>query len=149
MDMPLLGITVLRSRRLAAAIVAIHAVAAACVVAYGGWGWAVAAVAVLAGSMASHWGRDVMLEAADAVGEIMLREDGCELHCRDGAILQGTVTPESFVSTWLICVVVRLDSGRRRTVTLLPDSATTESLRRLRVWLRFRLRPEPSGSVAA
>ncbi|MFH1602414.1 MAG: protein YgfX [Pseudomonadota bacterium] len=52
---------------------------------------------------------------------------------------EGKIMPSSYVSAWL--VVVNLDGNARaaRALVLLPDSAAAEDLRRLRVWLRWRL----------
>ena len=51
---------------------------------------------------------------------------------------EAAVQPGSYVSTWL--VVVNLGRGRRDpSLLLLPDSAAADELRRLRVWLRWRL----------
>jgi len=49
------------------------------------------------------------------------------------------VLGDSFVSTGLIVLRYRM-AGRVRTLTLLPDSAEAEDLRRLRVSLRWALR---------
>ena len=48
-----------------------------------------------------------------------------------------TVLPDSFVSTILIVLRYREQHGRVRSVSLLPDSATADDLRRLRVSLRW------------
>ena len=52
---------------------------------------------------------------------------------------EAEVLPSSYVSDWL--VVVNLNAGARRgqSLVLLPDCAVAEDLRRLRVWLRWRL----------
>lgn len=52
---------------------------------------------------------------------------------RDGEILSG-----SYVSGWLLVLILR-GGGRRRSLVLLPDAAAADDLRRLRVWLRWRL----------
>ena len=38
----------------------------------------------------------------------------------------------------IVILNFRLESGRRRSLALLPDAADAEALRRLRVWLRTR-----------
>ena len=151
MDMPLLRVTLSRSYGLAASLALVHAAAAACVVAYvPGWGWDFAAGLALAASLGLHLRRDALLLAAAAVTEIAIREDGsCELATRSGNVLRGTVRASSFVSPWLVALAVQLDSGRRRSLVILPDSAPGEARRRLRVWLRFRLRPQAPGSAGA
>ncbi len=54
---------------------------------------------------------------------------------------EAEILPNSYVSDWL--VVVNLGAGggggRGRSLVLLPDCAVAEELRRLRVWLRWRL----------
>jgi hypothetical protein len=52
---------------------------------------------------------------------------------RDAEILSG-----SYVSGWLLVLILR-GGGRRRSLVLLPDAAAADDLRRLRVWLRWRL----------
>jgi hypothetical protein len=48
------------------------------------------------------------------------------------------ILPDSYVSDWLVVVNLRA-GGARRALVLLPDCAVAEELRRLRVWLRWRL----------
>jgi hypothetical protein len=45
----------------------------------------------------------------------------------------------SYVSNWLIVVHLGGSGRRGRVLSLLPDCADAEELRRLRVWLRWRL----------
>ena len=49
------------------------------------------------------------------------------------------VLPGSYVSGWLIVVILGAGGWRGRSLALLPDSAAAEELRRLRAWLRWRL----------
>ena len=49
------------------------------------------------------------------------------------------VLPSSYVSGWLVVINLGGDPGAARAVALLPDCAAAEDLRRLRVWLRWRL----------
>jgi len=49
----------------------------------------------------------------------------------------GRVRPSSYVGTWLVTLVVRLDGARdSRAIAILPDMITGEEMRRLRVMLR-------------
>ena len=48
------------------------------------------------------------------------------------------ILPGSYVSGWLIVLILGA-GGRRRSLVLLPDAAAAEDLRRLRVWLRWRV----------
>jgi hypothetical protein len=49
------------------------------------------------------------------------------------------VLPGSYVSRWLIVLILGIEGRRRRSLVLLPDSAAADDLRRLRAWLRWRL----------
>jgi toxin CptA len=70
-----------------------------------------------------------------------------ELHATGGARFQDAmgqwheaeVLPGSYVSGWLMVVILGTSGARRRSLVLLPDSAAAGDLRRLRVWLRWRL----------
>jgi hypothetical protein len=56
---------------------------------------------------------------------------------KDGAQRNGRVQPSSYVGTWLVTLVVRLDGSRwARSIALLPDMMSAEDVRRLRVMLR-------------
>ena len=50
------------------------------------------------------------------------------------------ILPSSYVSDWLIVINLRGNGRRGRSLVLLPDGAAAEELRRLRVWLRWRLK---------
>jgi hypothetical protein len=52
---------------------------------------------------------------------------------------EAEVRPGAYVSNWLMVVNLCTRGGRGRSVVLLPDCAAAEELRRLRVWLRWRL----------
>lgn len=75
--------------------------------------------------------REVMRVAADG-----------QLQCLDaqGEWHEAEVLGDSFVSTGLIVLRYRTADRRVRTLTLLPDSAGAEDLRRLRVSLRWTRR---------
>lgn len=56
---------------------------------------------------------------------------------RGGRRREGRVQPASYVGYWLTTLVVRPDGARvSRAVAILPDMASAEDLRRLRVLLR-------------
>ncbi len=84
-------------------------------------------------AQALHW-------APSAVRMLELDARG-RTRCRDGTDVwhDAVILPGSYVSRWLI--VLSLDAGdrRRRSLVLLPDTAGGDELRRLRVWLRWRL----------
>jgi hypothetical protein len=48
------------------------------------------------------------------------------------------ILPGSYVSSWLIVVVLGANGRRWRSLVLLPDAAAADELRRLRAWLRWR-----------
>jgi len=52
---------------------------------------------------------------------------------------EAEILPGSYVSGWLIVVILGAGARRRRSLVLLTDAAEAEELRRLRVWLRWRL----------
>lgn len=60
--------------------------------------------------------------------------------CQDGLgqWLDAEILPGSYVSGRLIVLILG-GGGRRRALVLLPDAAAAEELRRLRVWLCWRL----------
>jgi toxin CptA len=67
--------------------------------------------------------------------------DRVEIRLRDGATRKGEIVEGSVALPWLVTMAVRLE-GRARwrsraTLVLLADSADAESLRRLRVRLRW------------
>lgn len=134
---------------MAAALALMHAVAAACVLGVSpGLGWSIAGAAGLAASLVFYLWRDALLLASDSPVEMILGGDGsCALRTREGAEVQGRTMRSTFVSTVLIAVNVQPASGGLRSVVLLPDSATAEDRRQLRVWLRHAVRPEEGNSA--
>ena len=89
------------------------------------WGWHVAQVL-------QYGTRGVRALELGADGGVRW-QDGC------GEWHEASILPGSYVSGWL--VAVNLGGGGRRAypLVLLPDCAAAEELRRLRVWLRWRL----------
>jgi hypothetical protein len=67
--------------------------------------------------------------------------DRVEAIFRNGSRLEGEVLEGNFVAPWLVTLGFRAHGSRRwlppTVITLLPDSADRESLRRLRVRLRW------------
>jgi toxin CptA len=140
-----------KSRRLAAALLAAHAVAAACVAISFPPGLAMPGIGLIAASAAYYLRRDALQHAGDAIVDLLLRQGGgCELTTRAGTRLTGQVLGSTFVSPWLTVINVGLRAGRgRRSVVLAPDSADTDALRQLRVWLRYRCHSNPPQSDVA
>lgn len=70
-----------------------------------------------------------------------------ELNAQGGARYQDTsgqwreaeILPGSYVSGWIMVLNLGAGGRRKRSLVLLPDAAAAGDLRRLRVWLRWRL----------
>ncbi|MBK8181690.1 MAG: hypothetical protein IPK63_01730 [Candidatus Competibacteraceae bacterium] len=63
------------------------------------------------------------------------------LESGDGAIHQAQLIA-AYAHPAIVILNFRLEDGRRRSLTLLPDSTNAEVLRRLRVWLRVSRKAE-------
>jgi len=63
-------------------------------------------------------------------------DDDWTLWCNDSTELVGQLRPDSYESTWLVILRLRLQQGGWRTVVILPDMLDRQSFRRLRVRLR-------------
>jgi hypothetical protein len=85
------------------------------------------------------WGWHLALAKA-TVRELELKATG-EVRCRDGQGLwqDAEILAGSYVSNWLIVVILGAGGRRLHPLVLLPDSAAGDDLRRLRAWLRWRL----------
>lgn len=71
---------------------------------------------------------------------LTLHRDGAvELQRHDDAatLVRGRVDPQTTVMSWLTVLLLRSSSGRRLSLTLLPDALDGEDFRRLRLWLRW------------
>ena len=106
------------------------------------------AATAIAASLVFHLRRDALQWSGEAVTELVLKDDAqCELTLRNGETLTGTIGGSTFVAPLLTVINVRLDGpGRRRVAILMPDSAPAQDLRRVRVWLRHRIRPDTPDS---
>ncbi len=96
----------------------------------------------VAGLSVWGWWRAVPLASLRiaAEGQLQYRDDGGEWCDTD-------VLGDSFVSTALIVLRYRTADGHLRTLTLLPDSAEADDLRRLRVSLRWTSRTRSDTSA--
>ena len=134
---------------LAIALLLAHGAAMACAVVFlPGWSMPGLAATAIAASLVFHLRRDALQLSGQAVTELILKEDArCELTLRNGETLTGTICGSTFVAPLLTVINVRLDGqGRRRVAILMPDSAPAQDLRRVRVWLRHRIRPDTPDS---
>ena len=89
------------------------------------WAWYVAPALL--------WGRR-------AVRALEVTENG-DARWQDGTGQwnDAAILPGSYVSSWLVVVNLGATGGRSRSLVLLQDCAAAGELRRLRVWLRWRL----------
>lgn len=149
MHAPPLHLQIAASPLLAGALALAHGVAILCAILFlpGSWMPGLAS-AVIAGSLVFHVRREALQLSGRAVTELLLKEGGpCELTLLNGAVLTGNVEGSTFVAPLLIVINVRpVGPGRPRSVILMPDSAPAQDLRRLRVWLRYRVRPDMPAS---
>lgn len=93
-------------------------------------------------AIAWAWHMRLALHLSPAAVRAVEMNDSGGVRWRDGAARwhEGGLLPGSYVSAWLIVLLLGAE-GRRQALVLLPDSAAAEELRRLRVWLRWRLGP--------
>jgi toxin CptA len=128
------------SRVLAASVVTMHVAAAwLCWLTLPAWPAAVALVA-LPGSLWFYLRHDCLRIAPGAVVALQIHPDcHCAMQTRDGAWLEASLLPTSFVAPYLTVLNLRLE-GRRlpRHVTVLPDAVDGEVFRRMRVLLRWK-----------
>ena len=144
-----LSLRIKASPLLAIALVLAHGAAMACAAVFlPGWSMPGLAAAGIAASLVVHLRRDALQRSGDAVTELILKDDArCELTLRNGETLTGNIEGSTFVAPLLTVINVRPDgTGRRRAAILMPDSAPAQDLRRVRVWLRHRVRPDVPDS---
>ena len=85
------------------------------------------------------------LAQALQLGKFALRalelNDQGGVRCRDGTgrWQEFEILPGSYVSGWLIVVILGAGGRRKRSLVVLPDCAASDDLRRLRAWLRWRV----------
>jgi len=104
-------------------------------------------------------GSGVLLSGAACLVEILHRSStaavSLELHSdgraswrdRNGTWHEGRLGADHFVSTALLVIGLDQIERGRKWVVLMADSASTEELRRLRVWLRWRRGAGSAGSM--
>ena len=97
---------------------------------------------VVAGiAIAWAWHTSLALHLSPAAVRALEMNDAGGVRCRDGAGRwhEGEILPGSYVSAWLMVLLLDAGGRGRQALVLLPDCASAEELRRLRVWLRWRL----------
>ncbi len=148
MHPPPLILRIRPSAWLAVALALVHGGALVCAgvfIAHPGVAGALAAA--IAFSLVFHVRRHALLLERNAIIELTLRGGArCEVTLRNGVALAGTIEGSTFVAPWLTVVNVRTDAGQRRAIVLMPDSAPAEERRRVRVWLRHRIRSDDPAS---
>jgi toxin CptA len=133
---------------LSAALVASHAAALGGLLASALPGWAMACAATGLGISLWHgMRRHAVLRSPRSVVGLRLRDDGTvNLDFRDGSSRLARVHPASSVLGFLTVALLN-EPGRRwaTPVVIAGDSADPDDLRRLRVWMRFRVRFSAEG----
>lgn len=132
-----LHIELRRSRLLSALTVVLHGVAGVCLL-FVPWPPALRYLLLLV-VVLSAW---FVLRGPRFVGLCLL--DNHALACRlaSGEHIPVVVQPDTVVCSRLIVLRVRDgDTGRRCSLTLLPDSLPADQFRLLRLWLRWRTDP--------
>ncbi len=96
---------------------------------------------LLNGAMMIHY--KALVQAAGSIIRLRVARDGsCQLYTRDQRVIRGQLSSGWFSSPLIVAFrVVCADRRLPRGVALLPDSSDKESLRRLRVFLRFAIDP--------
>ena len=127
------------SRYLAATLIVAHGVAIAALFPLAFPAWAKSALAcVILFSLVYHLRRDAWLSAPSSSKALALESEQVVLTTHGGEQLAGRVLRDSMVTPF-ITVLNILPPGARfaSSVVILPDSLDAESLRQLRVWLKW------------
>lgn len=105
------------------------------------WWMRIAGCMVLLTSAFSLMLRQALLRLPGSIMRVRLMQDGtCQLHTREHGVIDGTLQPVWIVSPLLIVLRIACPGERlSRGITLLPDSSDADTLRRLRIFLRFAL----------
>jgi toxin CptA len=136
---PLLRLHLGRSRLLLLALIAAHLAAAAAVLFAVPAVWSAAGLALLAVIAARSIRCHALRMGPRAVHALELEgESACRLRRADGSEVVSRVQGSSYVLPWLVVLHLRVE-GRRRAhyVVLVPDCVPAQSLRPLRVRLRW------------
>lgn len=128
------------SLRLAWLLAAIHAAAIVAIVVLpvSGWFRAVACALVLATAAARIYRRALLKGTRACLGLRLMRDGSCQLRVAGDRVIGGRLCRGWFVSPQLVLVRISCAGERlSRSIALLSDSADSDDLRRLRVFLRF------------
>ena len=69
------------------------------------------------------------------IARVALLDESWQLETGDGHRYRGQLT-SGYAHPFIVILNFRLENGKRRSLTLLPDCADADGLRRIRVWLR-------------
>ena len=130
------------SRILAAVLVSVHAAAMVAVVVLPfAWWIRLAGCALLFASASLTVRQYAFVRGSQACSRLRIANDRvCKLELDGDRILTGRLLSGWLASPFLIVVQVRCNNERlARKLVLLPDSADSEILRRLRIFLRFSI----------
>jgi toxin CptA len=107
------------------------------------WWWRLAgAVLILVSATLTIRSQALRRGERALVGLRLSRDGSCQLQLGDGATLAGRLRSGWFVSPQLIVMRAGFPGKQRsRSITLLPDSAEADGLRRMRIFLRFAINP--------
>lgn len=128
------------SRSFAALLVTVHALTVFAMLALPLALWVrVAACIVLLANMVPMVRKHALINSARACVRLRINAHGeCELQLRNGDLMHGRLRAGWLASPLLIAIQIRLsDRSLPRNIALLPDSSDRETLRRLRIFLRF------------
>lgn len=142
--MDFVDLTLRASHRLAWLLAVVHTAAIIVVVMMPlDWWLRLAGGALLLASGIYSVARHALLAAPDSIVRLRLTQDGsCQIQTRDHRIIDGLLRPGWFVSPLMIVIRVACPGKRlARGITVLPDAADADSLRRLRIFLRFAVTP--------
>jgi hypothetical protein len=127
------------SPTLAAAIVALHAAAALCVLSVlpPPGGYLLAAGLLALGALAA-WSR-ALLRSKESVRALEIGGAELVLHLAGGRIVAGEIAERRFVSRFMVALPIR--RPLRRTILVTRDMLGRDSFRALRVWALWRKLP--------
>ena len=126
------------SRRLVALLALAHAAAAVAVLLLAlSWWFKLMLLLVI---LASAWRTLLRLFGAQRIASVTLHADGgAEFSRCNGSRTQVLIEPESTVTALMTVLLLRVE-GRREALVLLADALSNDDFRRLRLWLRWRVR---------
>lgn len=95
-------------------------------------------------SLVYYLRKDALLVANDAVTELVLTDNNqCVVTTRSNKGIVCNILSNSFVSPYLTVLILRAEGNLLNdSVTILPDGVDVETFRQLRVWLRWKWKPD-------